>query len=105
MDLRNYRGWCVEYADGKEIYEGQTEWTKIPKIGIKRLTLHYDGREWNLIDKEVYYQKKHASVISGIPDSFRIESRSIGYYEGNNKVLYTVDERTGRMTMEVKSIQ
>jgi hypothetical protein len=104
MDLKGYRGWCVEYEDGSEIYENQAEWSEIPKTNIVRLTLHYDGRRWDITDKENYFQKKRASVISGIRDSFQIESRSIGYYSGKNKVLYTVDEHTGRMKMEVIEI-
>lgn len=101
---RGFRGWEVEYSDGTTIDEDQAQWQEIPKLGIIRLTLHYDGRQWDLNNKEVYFQKKQASVIPGIKDSFQIESRSIGYYEGNSKVLYTVDEHTGRMNMEVKEI-
>ena len=40
-------------------------------------------------------------MVPGVKDSFQIESRSIGYYEGNNKIAYTVDENTGTMRMEV----
>jgi hypothetical protein len=105
MVSRGFRGWQVEYSDGTVIDESQEEWTSIPKKGIKRLILHYDGRQWVLENKDVYLQKKRASVIPGIADSFQIESRSIGYYEGNSKVLYTVDEHTGRMQMEVKEIK
>lgn len=96
------RGWEVELADGRIMKESQVEWNKVPKNGIIRLTLHYDGRRWDIHDKEAYVQKKRGSMIPGMPDSFRIESRSIGYYEGNKKVFYTVDEFTGRMNMEVK---
>lgn len=105
MISRGFRGWEVEYGDGTRVNEDQVEWKDIPKQDIKRLTLHYDGRRWDLENKLVYYQKKHASVIPSIVDSFRIESRSIGYYEDNSKVLYTVDEHTGRMKMEVKEIK
>jgi len=95
------RGWEVEYADGTTIKENQTDWKNIPKIGIIRLTLHYDGRRWDIHNKIAYVQKKRGSAIPGDPTSFRIESRSIGYYEGNKKIWYTVDEFTGRMKMEV----
>lgn len=104
MVKKGFRGWSVEYLDGKVINEEQAEWKTIPKIGIKRLTLHYDGRRWDINGKKVYFQKKSASVFSGIPGSFQVESRSIGYYEGSNKVTYTVNEFTGKMTMEVKEI-
>lgn len=95
------RGWEVEYADGTTIRENQADWKDIPKVGIIRLTLHYDGRRWDIHNKVAYVQKKRGSAIPGDPKSFRIESRSIGYYEENKKIWYTVDEFTGRMKMEV----
>lgn len=102
------RGWEVEYADGKVINENQMNWKKLPKDGIVRLTLRYDGREWNVQEKTAYVQKKRASMVPGAPDSFQIESRSIGYYDTADgqpiKVWYTVDEFTGKMTMEVQNL-
>ena len=100
-----FRGWEAEYHDGTVVNEEQADWKEIPKVGIKRLTLHHDGKRWDLENKVVYFQKKRASVIPSIPNSFRIESRTIGYYEDTNKILYTVDENTGRMKMEVKEIK
>ena len=102
MSIR--RGWEAEYVDGTIINEDQMEWKKIPKVGMVRVTLHFDGKQWNLHNKIAYVQKKRASVVPGVPDSFMIESRSIGYYEGNKKVWYTVDEFTGQMKMEVKEL-
>jgi hypothetical protein len=98
---RGFRGWQVEYLDGTVINEDQLGWKQIPKTGIVRLTLHYDGRQWTLQNKIAYIQKKRASMAPGVTGSFVIESRSIGYYEGNEKVWYTVDEFTGQMKMEV----
>ena len=105
MVRRGFRGWEVKYADGTLINEDQAKWTDIPKQGISRLTLHYDGRQWDLHGKAVYFQKKQGSMIPGIPGSFQIESRSIGYYEDEYKVMYTVNEHTGRMKMETKEIK
>ena len=102
MVRKGFRGWEVCYNDNTSINEEQAEWKDIPKQGISCLTLHYEGRRWDLDGKENYFQKKSASVVPGISESFRIESRSIGYYEGHNKVIYTVDEYTGRMKMEIK---
>jgi hypothetical protein len=102
--MQNRRYWEAEYHDGKVINENQMEWKKIPKVGIKRLTLHYDGRQWSLDNKQVYFQKKRASVVPGIPESFQIEARIIGYFEGTNKIIYTVNENTGVMKMTVKDI-
>jgi hypothetical protein len=98
------RGWSVEYVDGTEINENQMEWSKIPKVGIVRLTLNHDGKQWNIHDKLAYVQKKRASMVPGVQESFVIESRSIGYYDDNHKVWYTVDEFTGQMKMEVTDI-
>ena len=104
MNLNGFRGWYVKYYDGTEIYESEAEWKDVPKIGIKRLTLHFDGRQWDIVGKRIYLQKKHASICPWVRDSIRIESRSIGYYEGTDKIIYTVDEWTGVMKMEVKDI-
>ena len=98
------RGWEVEYSDGTKIREDQKDWKKITKNNIVRITLHYDGRRWDIHNKKAYTQKKQASVIPGIPESFVVESRSIGYYEGNQKIWYTVNENTGAMKMEVINI-
>lgn len=105
MVRRGFRGWEAAYEDGTVITEDQAEWKEIPKVGIKRLSLHFDGKQWDLVGKQVYFQKKRASVIPNIPGSFRVESRTIGFYEDYHKVMYTVDENTGRMTMEVKEIK
>lgn len=98
------RYWEVEYFDGRIITENQMEWKKIPKVDMKRLTLHFEGKRWDITDKQAYFQMKRASVVPNIPDSFQVESRSIGYYEGTQKVIYTVDEFTGTMKMYVKDI-
>ena len=102
--MQSKRYWEVEYYDGKIINENQMEWKKVPKINIKRLTLHYDGRQWNIADKVAYFQTKRASMVPGISDSFQVEARSIGYYEDNHKIMYTVNEHTGVMKMKVKDI-
>ena len=96
------RGWEVELEDGTVIDEDQMDWPKVPKNRIIRLTLRYDGREWNLTGQEAYLQKKRGSMIPFVPESFQVESRSIGYYDGNSKVWYTVKEATGKMKVEVE---
>ena len=102
------RGWEVEYLDGTIIKEAQMEWKKIPKVNIVRVTLHYDGRQWDLHNKLAYDQKKRGSCVPGVLDSFQVEARSIGYYDvvdGKTvKIWYTVNEFTGKMTMEVKNL-
>jgi len=98
------RGWEAEYKNGRVIKETEMEWIKIPKVDMVRLTLRYDGKQWDIHNKPAYVQKKRASMVPGVAESFVVESRSIGYYEGNQKVWYTVDEFTGQMKMEVVDI-
>ena len=95
------RGWIVLLNDGTEIYEGDMEWKEVPKRKIKKLSLVYDGRRWNLSGKEAYGVKYRASVVPGVRESFRIEKRTIFYYEGSKKICYTVDEGTGKFEMTV----
>ena len=96
------RGWEVQLKDGTILNEDQTTWKEIPKNQITRLTLHYDGRSWNLEDKEAYFIRNRASVVPGFSESFQIEQRTIGFYDGTSKVYYTVDEFTGRFNIRVE---
>jgi hypothetical protein len=98
------RGWEVELADGTIIREDQMDWNRVPSNKIVRLTLRFEGREWNITGKENYIQKKRASMIPFKPESFRVESRSIGYYDNTGKVWYTVNENTGKVKVEVEDI-
>jgi len=99
--MNNRRYWEVELSNSDIIREGQMDWKKVPKKAIVRLSLFFDGRVWNLFDKEAYFVKYRASMIPGIQESFRIERRTIGFYEGSNKICYTVEEDTGRFYLEV----
>lgn len=95
------RGWEVQLRDGTVIHEGQIEWRKVPKKAITRLSLFYDGRQWSLTDKDSYFIKNRASMTPGVPESFRIESRTIGFYEGANKICYTINENNGKFEITV----
>jgi len=105
IDLRDFRGWSVEYIDGTVVYEGQTEWRKLPKNNIKVLSLHYDLRRWDIVDKSGYIQKKRCSISPFVDCAPVVESRSIGYYENGFKVWYTVNENTGKMTLQMEKIK
>ena len=96
------RGWQVELKDGTIINETQKSWKEIPKQKIKKLSLLFDGRRWDLEDKEAYFIRNSASMVPGINESFRIEKRAVGYYEGATKVLYIVDEYTGVFNMKLE---
>jgi hypothetical protein len=94
-------GWEVELFNGVIIKEGEIAWKKIPKNQIARLTLFYNGRRWDLSGKDSYFIKNRASIVPGIQDSFQIENRTIGYYDGAKKICYTINERTGEFKLEV----
>lgn len=95
------RYWEVELQDGTILNETKMEWSKVPKKAIIRLSLFFDGRRWDLTGKEAYFIKNRASCVPGVPESFRIERRTIGWYEGAKKVCYHVEESTGKFSMEV----
>jgi len=103
--MRGYsmqRGWEVTLKDGTVLTEESTDWKNVPKSQIETLSLLYDGRRWDIAGKEAYIVKNTASMIPGIKVSFRVETRSIGYYEGGSKVFYNIDEATGRFKMYVE---
>lgn len=95
------RGWEVELKDGTIITEKQRSWKEIPKNKIIRLSLYYDGRSWHLTNKQAYFVSTRASVVPGFAESFQVEQRTIGFYEGADKVHYTIDEHTGKFTIKV----
>lgn len=95
------RGWQVELDDGTVLSEDNSSWKDVPKVRIKKLSLLFDGRRWDLSNRQAYFVKNRASMVPGVPHSFRIERRCIGYYEGAKKVHYIIDESTGKFSMEV----
>lgn len=95
------RGWQVELEDGSLLREDITTWKDVPKAKIKKLSLIFDGRRWDLSDRQAYFVKNRASMVPGASQSFRIEQRCIGYYEGAKKVHYIVEEFTGKFYMKV----
>lgn len=100
--MDNFIGWEVQLKNGIIMREGTIEWKNVPKKDIVRLSLcHYNGRRWDLIDKEAYFIKIRVSMVPGIKESHKIERRSIGYYEGAKKICYHVYEDTGRFELEV----
>ena len=95
------RGWEAELIDGTIMTESEYTWKDVPNKQIKRLSLLYDGRRWDLTERQAYFVRNRASMVPGIESSFNIERRSIGYYEGATKVHYIIEEATGAFKMEV----
>ena len=112
-DIMNMpRGWIVQYEDGTIITEYdrngvQRDWKGVPKRGIKCLSLKWHGKFWTIHSKEIYLQKKRGWItpVAGVEQEPNIQYRYIGYWEGNNKVFYQVDEHTGVMRMVVESLE
>jgi len=96
------RGWEVTLSNGEVLNETICEWREVPKLSIKKLSLLFDNRRWDLSDKAAYFVRNTASVVPGSQSSFRVEKRCIGYYEGNKKIFYSVNELTGEFTMFVE---
>ena len=96
------RGWEVELKDGTFMNEDSYQWKDIPKAKIKKLTLHYDGRRWDMEGKEAYFIRTSASCAPGFPESFQVERRCVGYYEGSDKVCYIINEWTGELKIKVE---
>ena len=95
------RGWEVELDDGTTLDENNNTWKEVPKIKIKRLSLLFDGRRWDISNRQAYFVKNRVSIVPGVSSSLRVEKRCIGYYEGSKKVYYVVEEATGSFSMQV----
>lgn len=99
---KEFIGWEVELKNGTIIREGTMDWKKVPKKDIQRLSLfHFNNRRWDLTGKQAYFVKTRASMVPGVQESLRVEERTIGYYEGAQKIHYTVNEFTGQFKMTV----
>lgn len=105
------KGWVVKYEDGSIITEydrngTQRDWRKIPKKGIQSLSLKWYTKHWTIQGKDIYLQKKRGWVVpqAGVEQEPNVQYRYIGYWEGNSKVYYQVDELTGQMKMVVEDI-
>lgn len=111
-DIMNMpRGWILHYENGRIITEydqdgNQRDWRDAPKVGIKSLSLKWHTKHWSITGKENYLQKKRGWImpVSGIEQEPTVQFRYIGYWEGNDKVYYRVDEVSGQMKIVVESI-
>lgn len=111
-DIMNMqKGWVVQYEDGRILTEYDRDgvclnWRTVPKVGIKSLSLKWYNKHWTLYGKSIYLQKKRGWVVpvAGVDQEANIQYRYIGYWEGNNRVFYQVDESTGQMKMLVETI-
>ena len=100
------RGWFVVYNNGNVVTEDDTDWDKVNRGEIKILGLKWFDKFWTLSGKTAYVQFKRGwspfNPNGGETPVF-CEERCIGYYEGADKVVYRVNEKTGSMKMAVIS--
>jgi len=97
-------GWFVVYKDGNLITEDEMSWNNVKKGEIRILGLKWHEKVWTIKDKTAWVQFKRGSVPfspGGINYDIDCEERCIGYYEGAKKVIYRVNNHTGRMRPEV----
>jgi hypothetical protein len=100
------KGWIVTYKDGSIVVEGELRWPQVVKRNIKSLSLKWHDKFWTITDKESYvcFQRK-AAVLSagGGAGGIELVARCIGFYdEKGRKIIYKVDEQTGKMEFLVK---
>jgi len=97
------RGWVVKYKDGTIIPEWEygKPFSQLPTDSeISAVALVLDDRHWVLSGKQHYFAQKRESMLFGVSGALggrRIESRTIGYWEGGKKIKITVDENSGEM--------
>jgi hypothetical protein len=98
------RGWVVKYKDGEVISEWDfnESFRFLPRQqDIQAVALYWDGKYWVFPDKRHYFETKRGCLMFGRPNpsgAFSIVSRSIGYWEENKKVTWTLDETTGELS-------
>jgi hypothetical protein len=98
------RGWVVKYKDGTIIPEWvfQKPFSQLPSPGdIDTVALVFEDRHWIIPEgKQHYFSQKGESVLfgtAGFIGGRRVESRTLGYWEGGRKIKYTLNELTGEM--------
>jgi len=97
-------GWFVVYKDGTLATEDEVHWDKVKKGQIKILGIKWHDKMWTIRDKTAWVQFKRGSVAfstTGINYDVDCEERCIGYYEGSSKIIYRVNNHTGKMVPEV----
>jgi hypothetical protein len=100
------KGWIVVYKDNSVVTEDELEWRQVKKGEIKILALKWNTKYWSIRDKTAYVQFKRGmamfSASGPIDDSVTCVDRCIGYYENGEKIIYRVNDLTGKMKMEVQ---
>ena len=95
------RGWKVLYTDGTVLTEDDTHWMKLDLERVSEVAIVRDGREYALPKgKTGWIQAKTASAAVG--GKVEIESRYVGFEEGNSQIVLRVMEATGDCIVETR---
>jgi len=97
-------GWFVVFKDGNLVTEDELHWNKVRKGEIQILGIKWQDKIWTIRDKTAWVQFKRGSVpfsTTGVCETVNCEERCIGYYDGAKKIIYRVNNRTGKMKPEV----
>lgn len=98
------KGWIAYMKTGEVIVEGDIPWNKVVKRNIQSLSLKWHDKYWTVHNKESYicFNRKCAS-LSQQGSYVELVARCIGYYDTDgSKVIYQVDENTGKMELTVR---
>ena len=100
------KGWIVIYKDGSVVVEGEMGWSKVVKRSVASLHLKWYDRFWDLVGKDSYvcFQRRSVSLsLTSSPQASEIAARCIGFYdEFGRKIIYAVNEHTGKMSLRIK---
>ncbi len=107
QEIKMDRGWIVQYQDGHLILENEMHWRKVPnKRDIRKVFLKWEDRIWSIENQENYTVPTRRGYVdispSGAIGNEGVHSRTIGYYDTENKckVIMRVVEATGQMAYE-----
>jgi hypothetical protein len=95
------RGWFVVYKDNTVQTEDEVTWNKVRKGDIKMVGLKWFDKFWTIPNKTAYVPPFKRGTVSDVFPDIQCLERCIGYYEGKDKVIYRVNEFTGKMYMQV----
>jgi hypothetical protein len=95
--------WVATLDDGTMASETSSDWNEV-KDRVVSLRMNVDGKWHSLPDNmECYIQAKTVSAPVG-GGEITIESRYIGFRNGNYEYYLRVDEYTGDVSVETKEV-
>jgi len=95
--------WVATLDDGTHASEGSCDWNDV-SFRVVGLKMNVNGTWYSLPDgMESYVQAKTASAPMG-GGEITIESRYIGFRNGNHEYCLRVDEHTHNVSIEIREV-